>query len=170
MNTLILIGMMGSGKTSVGRQLAQMLNWTYMDTDQIIEERQGMSISNIFEKYGEPFFRELEHDLIASLDYQQNMILSTGGGIVLNDENVSTLRKHGTVVYLKASSDQLAVHIDSEDDTRPMLKSAGLEELLNQRAHLYESAAHWIVETHDLDIVEISEAILTKHSLFKYNK
>lgn len=170
MSVIILIGMMGSGKTHVGKDLADRLNWSHLDTDQLIEEKQGISIAEIFETNGEPFFRKLENELLKTFGTKTALVLSTGGGIILNQENVSLLRKMGTVVYLKASVGHLEMHVDPDDVTRPMLKKASMEDILLKRAALYESAAHMIVAVDGLDITEISEAILTKQQLFKYNK
>ena len=104
-NNIILVGMMGAGKTTIGKELLNVLkDYTLIDMDSEIENREKMKISEIFEKYGEKHFRELETNLLKELSKNQNQIISTGGGVFEKEENRNILKETGTVFYLKASA------------------------------------------------------------------
>lgn len=139
---LYLVGMMGSGKTTVGRLLANELGYQFFDTDTVIEQSQQKSINDIFAEAGEPAFRDLETEVLAQLSSRVRLAIATGGGIVLKQKNWSYLR-HGLVVWLDAPVELLQVRLQN-DDTRPLLKaadlSAKLHNLLEQRQGLYAQA------------------------------
>ncbi|HAS73168.1 MAG TPA: shikimate kinase [Clostridiales bacterium UBA8960] len=156
---IILIGMMGSGKSSVGRALARRMAFNFFDTDEMIEEMQGLSIGKIFELYGEKHFRNLEVDLVEKLSSVRDAVISTGGGIVMNPVNTMMLKNLGHVVYLKGSIQQLLSHLDGETANRPMLKDNTIEVLLRVRAPLYASTAHLTVEIDNKTIEEVAEEI-----------
>ncbi len=100
---VVITGFMCSGKTSVGKKLAEKLNFDFLDTDDLIENKVGMRITEIFEKYGEPYFRELETQIIKEVSEKDKLVISTGGGVVLREENVNNLRKNGVIINLVAN-------------------------------------------------------------------
>lgn len=143
-NNIILVGMMGAGKTTVGKELLKVLeNYTLIDMDSEIENREKMKISEIFEKYGEKHFRELETNLLKELSKNQNQIISTGGGVFEKEENRNILKETGTVFYLKASAEKLFDRIKSQTH-RPLLQQGfGVEKvksILDTREANYSKA------------------------------
>ncbi len=139
---LYLIGMMGAGKTTVGKLLAAELGYRFFDTDVVIEQLAGQSISEIFAESGEPEFRQLESQVLAELSAYTRMTIATGGGIVLKRENWSYLR-HGIIVWLDVPVEQLQTRLEA-DTTRPLLQDTDLatklRTLLAQRRALYAQA------------------------------
>jgi shikimate kinase len=160
MNAIILIGMMGSGKSSVGKWLAERLQYKHLDTDHIIEETQGLSITRIFEKDGESRFRELEANVIEKISKLSEVVVSTGGGIILNPINTIRLKEMGIVIYLRASLEQLEVNLKDTPDNRPLLKTHNLAVLLKVRESLYTNAAHYCIDTDGKTIEAIASEIL----------
>lgn len=148
MNNIILCGFMGSGKSSVGRKLAQILEMDFVDMDQWIEKRQGRRISAIFAQEGEAFFRELEHEACRQLAGRQNLVLSTGGGTLLSAENVDVLRRTGTVFLLDAPLTAIRERLKN-DKSRPLLqrpdRNEAIRRLYMERLPLYREAADHIV-------------------------
>lgn len=147
---VFLVGPMGSGKTTMGRQLAKALGLEFVDSDQEIEERTGASISWIFDIEGEAGFRKREAQVIDELTARDGIVLATGGGAVLDPSNRSHLRERGTVVYLHATIDKLAERT-ARDTNRPLLQDtdprAKLQELMAVREPLYREVAHLTVDT-----------------------
>ena len=147
---IFLVGMMGAGKTTVGRMLARRLGKTFLDTDHEIQSRTGVSIPTIFEIEGEAGFRRRETAVLAELAQGVNLVLATGGGMVLAEENRRLLRERGTVVYLKASVHDLFART-RHDRNRPLLQTANpqgkLAELFAARDPLYREVADIIIET-----------------------
>ena len=141
---LILIGMMGSGKTTVGRALARQLDKEFVDSDEEIQRRTGVTIPHIFDVEGEAGFRQRESAAIADLAMRSNIVLATGGGAVLAAQNREILRQNGLVIYLKASVQDLWQRTRN-DRNRPLLQTgnprAKLTELFEQRDPLYMEAA-----------------------------
>ncbi len=142
--SIILTGPMGSGKSSVGKILASRLGYRFMDLDALIVEKTGKSINQIFDDEGEDKFRELESLVLSSLSGQQRIILSTGGGAVLREENREQLHALGLVVNLSATVDELTSRLSKADD-RPLLKgdeplSARIKRILNERERFYADA------------------------------
>ena len=160
MTTIILIGMMGSGKTSVGHVLAQRLDLKHIDTDHIIEETQGQSITRIFEAHGESKFRQLEENVVDKISKLSNIVVSTGGGIILNPINTMRLREMGTVYYLRGSTAQLEQNLKDVSEDRPLLKTYEVAVILKVRSALYEHAAHFCIDIDGLTIDEIASEIL----------
>ena len=163
-HNIILIGFMGSGKTSVGGKLAEQLTYHFWDTDQMLERQAGDSINHIFAVHGEEYFRNLETELLK--DLQSNLdktVLSTGGGLPLREQNSKLLRELGYVVFLKASK-QTTLQRLRDDTTRPLLKGYDLEQrvdrMLTARTPVYEKAAHKIVVTDNKPVNEIAELIM----------
>ena len=147
---IFLVGMMGAGKTSVGRALAKYLAKAFFDTDREIERATGVRIPIIFEIEGEAGFRVRESKVLAELTQRQNIVLATGGGIVLSNENRRLLAQRGTVVYLRATADDLRKRTRN-DKNRPLLRVADpllrLQELHDQRGPLYCEVANIIIDT-----------------------
>ncbi len=147
---IFLVGMMGAGKTSVGRMLARNLGKTFYDSDQVIEARTGVKISLIFELEGESGFRARETAILEELTSLRGIVLATGGGVVLREANRQVLRSRGTVVYLRASVNELW-NRTRHDRNRPLLQTADpltrLRELHTQRDPLYLEVADLTIET-----------------------
>ncbi len=146
-----LVGMPGSGKSTVGRQLARRLGVPFVDMDHRLEQALGTSIGAYFEQHGEAAFRDEESRLLADMAAQPGpMVLSTGGGIVLRPENRTALRQCGHVLYLRASPDDIYKRV-RHDQARPLLQVANplerLRELYAQRDPLYREAAQFVIET-----------------------
>ncbi len=134
---IVLIGMPGSGKTTIGNALQDIFQRPFLDTDLLIIERAGMSIRDIFDRYGETEFRRIEHEVIADLAPRSGCIISTGGGAVLNAENVRLLKKNGRLVWLDRPTEQLI-----PTDDRPLAsKKADIERLYTKRLPIYQAAA-----------------------------
>lgn len=147
---VFLVGMMASGKSTIGRRLASMLDLGFEDTDQLVESRAGADIAWIFDMEGEAGFRKREHAALADATARSGIVLATGGGAVLCEDNRCLLRRHGTVVYLQASADVI-VERAGRDRRRPLLDVANVAEqvetLLRERGPLYECVAHLTVAT-----------------------
>lgn len=147
---IFLVGMMGSGKTTLGRSLAQRLEMPFVDTDKVLVERTGVPVTTIFEIEGEDGFRRRESAVIAELAEGEGHVVATGGGAVLAASNRSLMRAHGTVVYLRARLEHLWERT-RHDTTRPLLATpnprATLAELMQLRDPLYREAAHIVVDT-----------------------
>jgi shikimate kinase len=145
-----LIGLPGSGKSTVGRQLARRLQLPFVDSDQAIEARLGCPIREFFEREGEARFRDIEAEVIDALSQQGPGVLSTGGGAVLRPENRERLRARGRVIYLKSHPEELIRRL-RHDTNRPLLQVADpmakLRELFATRDPLYRQTAHFVVET-----------------------
>lgn len=149
-NNIVLIGFMGTGKTTVGRLLAQRTGRTFVDLDEEIERSLGLPVSTIFVQYGEVFFREQERQMIRQLSCRNNMVVATGGGAVLCEENVSNLRQCGLVITLQCQPDIIAKRIAGDSVVRPLVKQENrlqvITELLQERSSRYE-AANFTIDT-----------------------
>jgi len=147
---LILVGMMGSGKTTIGRTLAKHLGKTFVDSDEEIQQRTGVTIPHIFDVEGEVGFRLRETAAIRELMGRDDMVLATGGGAILAEQNRDMLRQNGIVVYLKANVHDLWQRT-RHDRNRPLLQTADprakLAELFEQRDPLYQQAADIVVQS-----------------------
>ena len=164
MRNLILVGPMGAGKSTIGRLLAKELHLPFKDSDKEIEVRTGANIPWIFDKEGEPGFRDRETAMIVELCHENGIVLATGGGAVMRPENRQALRNGGRVVYLHASIEQQVART-SRDRNRPLLRNANPEKILRDllaiRDPLYREIADVVVETDErpprmvvLDILE----------------
>ena len=147
---LFLVGMMGAGKTTLGRALAQRLDMEFVDTDRVLVERTGVPVATIFEFEGESGFRRRECAVLAEVAEREGVVVATGGGAILAEENRRVMRDHGTVIYLRARLESLWERT-RHDNSRPLLATpdprATLATLLAARDPLYREAAHVIVET-----------------------
>jgi len=149
-NNIFLIGPMGAGKTTIGRHLATLLHKRFVDVDHEIERRTGVTIPIIFEIEGEAGFRRRESTLVDELSHDDDIVMATGGGAVLMEENRQALKERGTVVYLHADIDTL-VERTRRDRNRPLLQTEDprgkIEELLRQREPIYREVADVVVDT-----------------------
>lgn len=147
---IILVGLPGSGKSTVGRQLARRLELPFFDSDQLIEHELGCSIRDFFEREGEDRFRDIEEGTLDALTQREAGVLSTGGGAVLRPANRQRLHGRGHVVYLRSSPEEVFRRV-RHDGSRPLLQvsdpMARLRELYAQRDPLYRETAHFVVET-----------------------
>jgi shikimate kinase len=147
---IFLVGMMGSGKSTLGRSLAQRLRMPFADTDRVLVERTGVPVTTIFEIEGEAGFRRRESAVLAELAAGDEQVVATGGGAVLSADNRSLMRSAGTVIYLRARLDHLWERT-RHDSSRPLLATADpratLERILQARDPLYREVAHIVVDT-----------------------
>lgn len=147
---IFLVGLMGAGKTSVGKMLSKRLNKTFYDSDHEIERATGVKIPVIFEIEGEQGFRARESRMLADLACRNNIVLATGGGVILSEQNRRLLAAHGTVIYLCATASDLWRRT-RHDKNRPLLQTGDplgkLQELLAQRDPLYREVADIIIDT-----------------------
>lgn len=163
---IVLCGMMGAGKTTVGLSLAARLAWNWLDTDAQIQEKYG-KISDIFATLGEKRFREMETEVVRGLSDTENSVVSVGGGLVLKEENVRLLKQNGTIVYLRAEKETLVTRLRT-DTNRPLLKNGEenieekIERLLLQRAPAYARVADLIVDVDGKTPQEIADEIARK--------
>lgn len=162
MKNIILTGFMGTGKTAVGRELERMLDMRLVDIDTEIETSQDMTISDIFKQYGEDRFRDLETEMIRRFSEENGLIVSTGGGAVLRQENMDLLRKNGVIFCLNASPETILERTGRTDE-RPLLKvqdpMTRIQELLGYRKPYYEKA-DFMLETDGKNPVEIADEII----------
>lgn len=142
--------MPGSGKSTVGRQLARHLGWRFVDSDQVIEQQIGCPIRLYFEQQGEAAFRDVEQRVVAELAREHGNVLATGGGTVLREANRQALQQHCVVIYLRSTPEELFRRL-RHDTQRPLLQVADplkrLRELFRERDPLYRDAARFVIET-----------------------
>ncbi len=161
---LILCGMMGAGKTTIGIKIADLTGRRWYDTDGLIVDKHG-NIADIFEFYGEAHFRRLETEIIKELALKDELVISTGGGLVLKKENNELLQKNGKIVFLRASLDTLSARL-RVDGSRPLLQTSTesirdrLSNLMKERAPIYEHVADYIVDVDGKTPEEIAKEIV----------
>lgn len=162
---ILLIGFMGVGKSTVSGTLSRMLGVREVDTDQMIAEREGMSVSDIFKEKGEDYFRTRETELLHELADMEPMIISCGGGMAMRKENAALMKKDGQVVWLTAEPETILNRV-KDDDSRPLLRghknAAFIAELMEKRYEKYEAAADIIVATDGRKIEEICQEIINQ--------
>lgn len=163
MKNLFLIGFMGCGKSTIADTLEKKWNFDRIEMDQELVRQAGMSIPQIFEKYGEAHFRQMETDFLRSLAAGENQVISCGGGVVMRQENVELMRQGGTTVLLTATPETIYARI-GHDQNRPMLKGrhsvAGIAELMEIRRPHYEAAADVVISTDGKTAEQICEEIM----------
>ena len=162
---IVLVGLMGAGKTTIGRRLAQRLRLPFVDADHAIEEAAGMSVSDIFARFGEPYFRDGERRVIARLIDGTRKVIATGGGAFLNDETRTLILDQALAIWLDATPDVLAERVGRRD-TRPLLRGRdareALSELAEKRNPYYAMAPIRVLSVaapHDATVNAILEAI-----------
>lgn len=154
-SNIYLIGMMGSGKSTIGKMLTEKINAEFIDTDQKIEEFMNMSITEIFNSFGESKFREMEESYFAEKSQTNGLIFSTGGGIILSQKNRDILKKSKFTIYLKAQPKILAKRVQKKQFKRPLLNTNipiidKLTEIYMERNHFYEQSSNFVIETDNL--------------------
>ena len=164
MKSIVLMGFMGAGKTTIGKKLAKALECEFIDTDEWIEKEQGRKISDIFAEDGEAVFRDMETDLLKRLQgREEKFVLSIGGGMPVREENRALLRNLGIVIYLKTSKEEIIRRV-SGNKNRPLLQGGDLEEkvtnLMNAREQIYVETAHVEVITDEKNPLEVIEEII----------
>jgi shikimate kinase len=162
---IFLIGFMGSGKSTIGRHLAEVLGYEFVDTDHFIEIQHDTTVSQIFEQHGESVFRKMEHDALQKLHQHEFSVISTGGGMPCHDNNMDIMLAGGKVVYLKTSPQTLASRILHSRTERPLVKGKTEKELqqyiiekLTEREPFY-NLAHVIVQTENFSMEELLQSL-----------
>ena len=160
---IFLIGFMGAGKSTISDYLKNALAMDVVEMDQCIVERQGMSISDIFETYGEEYFRELETNLLIEMQSQSNVVVSCGGGVPMRERNVVEMKKNGRVVLLTAKPETILERVKDNHD-RPLLENNKtvpfIADLMEKRRAKYEAAADIVIETDRKSELEICEEMI----------
>jgi len=159
---IIITGFMGTGKSVVAKELARKLKMEFIDMDQIIEEGQRMSISDIFARYGENYFREQENKLVKELFQKENMVIATGGGTLLSSDNARRLSQAGEIVCLYADSQTIYHRVKRKND-RPLLKGENILNkinlLLEERMKIYDNIK-WKINTTNFTTQEVVDKII----------
>lgn len=164
MKNIVLTGFMGTGKSEVSKELSKVLGWKVIDIDTEIEKSQRMKITGIFKQFGEPGFRDIEAEMIKKLSKNKNVIISTGGGAVLRQENMDALRKNGVIICLTAAPETILKRISNNND-RPLLQ---VEEPLKKITELlefrmpYYAKADIMIDTENKTPLEIAKEIIEK--------
>lgn len=169
---IVLIGMRGSGKSTIGKRLAQKLQKTFIETDTIIEIKQRLTVRQIVKKFGWKYFRDIESDVAREVARFENAVIATGGGLVIRAQNVHFLKKNGFFIHLTANIDTLIARI-GKDPNRPSLTGnksvfGDMEEIGRLREKFYQDAADEIIEndkTHVEEVVEIIINTLKRRSI-----
>ena len=160
---IFLIGFMGAGKSTISDYLKNVLAMDVVEMDQCIVERQGMSISDIFETYGEEYFRELETNLLIEMQSRSNVVVSCGGGVPMRERNVAEMKKNGRVVLLTAKPETILERVKDNHD-RPLLENnknvSFIADLLEKRRAKYEAAADIVIQTDGKSELEICEELI----------
>ncbi len=163
LNNIFIVGPMGAGKTTIGKQLAKNLGWEFLDSDHEIVARTGVQIPIIFDVEGEAGFRKREKNMIDELTQRHQLVLATGGGAVLDEDNRHVLSQRGVVVYLRASAEQLYKRT-ARDRNRPLLQTEDpmtkIKELLQQRDPLYREVADIVMETGEENIRAVVKQLM----------
>lgn len=162
---IFLIGFMGAGKSTIAAELKKKLNMSLVEMDARIVEEQGMSINEIFEKYGESHFRDIESRLVADIKDEGNKIVSCGGGVVVREENVKCMKENGFIVFLSATPETIFNRVKDSND-RPILNGnmnvEYIKGLMEKRRALYEGAADIKIDTDGKNVGEICAEIIEK--------
>ena len=168
MKNIVLTGFMASGKTTVGMEVANRLNLMFYDTDKIIEEQEQKTITQIFEDDGEKYFRELENKLAISLKNIENAVIATGGGFVINSQNIELMRQNGVIVNLKTSPEIIEERMKFAKHNRPLLQES-LEDVLerfNKRKIYYNNNDVCIKLTTEMSVEECVDLIINAYKEF----
>ncbi len=159
---IVLTGFMGTGKSTVGKLAADRLNLQFVDTDEAIESRMQQTVSDIFSIYGEQYFREKENEIIKEYACLGNQVIATGGGAVLNPDNMDNLRANGLIILLKARPEVIYRNV-FRGNNRPLLKSQNplerIKELLEERDSFYKNN-DWEIDVSDIAVEEVVDRII----------
>ncbi len=162
-NNIVLIGMMGTGKSSAGKILAEMLGMYFLDLDGLLTFEYNMTIPEIFAAYGEDFFRELESSIVRRVYTYENVVIATGGGVILREENMRYLNRSGYIVLLNSDA-QSIFERTRHDNSRPLMKSGNrllnIKRLIKERDASYRKYADMIVNNSTLTPEETAEAVV----------
>jgi shikimate kinase len=160
---IVITGFMCTGKTSVGKLLAEKLGYQFVDTDDLIEQRVGMKISDIFAVYGEPYFRDVETEVVKEVAKKDKFVISTGGGVVLRKVNMDELRKNGIIINLTAKPETIYNRLKNQPGVRPLLNKPDpmneIIKLLLQREEYYKNC-DLRIETDNFTVEQIVQQIL----------
>ncbi|HSQ33460.1 MAG TPA: shikimate kinase [Peptostreptococcaceae bacterium] len=167
MKNIVIIGFMAAGKTTIGRELSKKLDFAFIDTDIEIEKNEKMKISDMFEKKGEDYFRNLETKILKDSINKKNIILSTGGGIIVRKVNIPILKNIGTIVWLNGNRKTIIEHLKCSDIDRPLLRDPNnieekIDELLSKRYDIYKQSCDLEININDKNIQEVTSEILFK--------
>lgn len=170
-DNIILIGFMGCGKSTVGKVLAKKMRYTFLDTDQLIENQQRMSISKIFERKGEGWFRKIETDTVKDMmKNTHKTIISTGGGLPLDEKNSEMLKSLGFVVYLNVKRETVLKRLKG-DNKRPLLTGDNVEkkveQLISYRDPIYQIGAHLEIHTDNMSVDKVAEEIIRNYEIMQ---
>ncbi len=164
---IVLIGYRCSGKTVVGKAVAERLNRVFIDSDDYLEYKAGRSIERIVDEEGWDYFRALEKKAIDELSGQDNLVIATGGGVVTNEDNIERLKQNGLIIWLKAAAGILKARMDNDQSMgkkRPSLTGQDpveeIRRVLDQRAPLYEKASDRIIDTGNLSIAQAVNSLI----------
>ncbi len=162
MRNITLVGFMGTGKTTVGRILADKLGYRFIDVDEEIEREQGVSITHIFSEMGEPYFRQLERVMIKTLSLREGLVISAGGGAVVDESNIEAMKQGGTLVCLTARPDEIMKRV-GKSNNRPLLQvpdpMAKIMELMSKREPFYRKA-DFMVDTTMMTAEEVAGVVI----------
>ena len=167
---LALVGFMGSGKSTIGRLAAEQLRFDFIDTDHLIESRTGVSISDIFARHGEAVFRGFERDVVLELESARNLVISTGGGLVLNPDNVTSLKRHALVICLWAAPEDIFERVRGHSH-RPLLQTPDplgkIRDLLAVREPFYKQA-DVLIHTGARSVTEVLQQVLHQFEVSRH--
>ena len=162
-SNVALIGFMGAGKSTVGRELALRLEKKFVETDTAVERRAGMSVADVFERLGEEHFRELEAAVVREVALFEDSVIACGGGVVLREDNVAALRATSVLVYLDVSPESVLLRVGPRSTVRPLLSGPDREqrvaELMARRRAVYAAAADITVATDGLLVEQVVQAV-----------
>ena len=154
---IVLIGFMGAGKSTISDYLSTMFDMDIVEMDQVIAEREEMSIPDIFATYGEEYFRDLETNLLIEMQSHKNAVISCGGGAALREKNVAEMKKNGRVVLLTATPETIFERVKDRNGRKNV---KGISELMEQRREKYEAAADIVINTDDKTVLQICEELV----------
>ena len=165
-NNIFLIGFSGSGKSSVGKKLAKHLNYNFLDTDRIIEKTTSLSIDETINTKGEKEFRNIETEVLSKIDFSQNNVISTGGGLPTEKDNIRIMKNNGSIIWLKASIDSIFDRLKNSKEIRPLIgnhiEKENIESLYNSRQSVY-NIADFSIDTDNKNLDEITKELISKN-------
>ena len=165
-NNLFLIGFSGSGKSSVGKKLAKNLSYNFLDTDRIIEKTTSLSIDETISTKGEKEFRSIETQVLSKIDFSQNNVISTGGGLPTEKDNIRIMKNNGSIIWLKASIDSIYDRLKNSKEIRPLIgnhiEKENIESLYNSRQSVY-NIADVSIDTDNKNLDEITKELINKN-------